>query len=60
VVPDGELRYHEACTVGIQSTARHSLHPQRVNPDAIAKFERLLAAGRDGVARYFGLARGYF
>jgi predicted Zn-dependent protease len=58
-VPDLELRYHEACTSGFQSRAHYPLHPLRVNPDAIANFERLLAAGRDGALLRFSLGSEY-
>ena len=55
-----ELRYDEACTPGFQSRAQRlpTILP-RVNPDAIANFERLLAAGRDSALLRFSLGSEY-
>ncbi len=60
LVATAQLRYHEACTSGDQLPARHrsDIH-SRVNPDAIANFERLLAAGRDGALLRFSLGSEY-
>ena len=55
-----QLRYHDACTRGIQLPARHRfcIH-SRVTPDPIANFERMLAAGRDSALLRFSLGSEY-
>ena len=55
-----QLRYHAACTPGFQSPARQQSDTHsRVNPAAIANFERLLAAGRDDALLRFSLGSEY-